>query len=219
MLEVQNINKSFGKKVILKNISFHCNIGEIIGIFGRNGSGKSSLLKIIHGTLKSNTGEIEINSEILTRKKIILSKLIAYLPQDTFLPGNIKVRNIIPLFFPDGDYQDKIFYAKGVSHIANKKIGTLSLGQLRYLEILLIGHLEHPYMMLDEPFSMIEPLYIEIIKEFLISLKSEKGLIITDHYYKDVLEVTDRNFVIKNGEQLWVKDKIDLEGFGYLKSN
>jgi len=74
-------------------------------------------------------------------------------------------------------------------------------------------------MMLDEPFSMIEPLYIEIIKEFLISLKSEKGLIITDHYYKDVLEVTDRNFVIKNGEQLWVKDKIDLEGFGYLKSN
>lgn len=219
MLEVRNINKSFKEKEILKDVSLRCDIGDVIGIFGRNGSGKSSLLKIIHGTLKADSIKLEINSKLINPKKIIPSKSIAYLPQDSFLPKNLKVRNIIPLFFSNGNNQDKIFYSKGISHFENKKIGTLSLGQLRYLEILLIGNLEHPYVMFDEPFSMVEPLYKDIIKEFLIGLKNEKGLIITDHYYNDVLEITDRNFIIKSGQKLNIKGKEDLEKFEYLRKN
>lgn len=219
MLEIRNINKSFGKKEILKDVSLKCNIGDIIGIFGRNGSGKSSLLKIIHGTLKADSIELEINSKLINPKKIIPSKSIAYLPQDSFLPKNLKVRNVIPLFFSNGDDQDKIFYSKGISHFENKKISTLSIGQLRYLEILLIGNLEHTYIMFDEPFSMVEPLYKEIIKEFIIDLKNEKGLIITDHYYNDVLEITDRNYIIKNGQKFKIKSKEDLEKFEYLRKN
>lgn len=219
MLEIQGVNKSFGKKEVLKDISLKCNIGNIIGIFGRNGSGKSSLLKIIHGTLKADSIKIKIDSKIINSKKIIPAKHIAYLPQETFLPKNLKVREIIPLFFTSGDNQDRIFYSKGVSHFENKKIGTLSLGQLKYLEILLIGNLTHSYIMLDEPFSMIEPLYKDVIKEFLIALKSKKGLIITDHYYNDVLEITDRNFIIKDGEKHYVKNKEDLTKYEYLNRN
>ena len=73
--------------------------------------------------------------------------------------------------------------------------------------------------MFDEPFSMVEPLYKDIIKEFLIDLKNEKGLIITDHYYNDVLEITDRNFIIKSGQKLNIKGKEDLEKFEYLRKN
>lgn len=219
MLEIQNVSKSFGEKEILKDISLKCNIGNIIGIFGRNGSGKSSLLKIIHGTLKADSIKIEIDSETIKPKEIIPARHIAYLPQETFLPKNLKVRDIVPLFYPNGDNQDRIFYSKGISHFENKKIGTLSLGQLRYLEILLIGNLTHSYIMLDEPFSMIEPIYKDVIKEFLVDLKSKKGLIITDHYFNDVLEITDRNFIIKNGEKLYVKNETDLAKYEYLNKN
>lgn len=216
LLEVQNLNKSFGKKKILQDISFYCKTGEIIGVFGRNGSGKSTLLKIIFGTLKADSGKLLVNNQYLKSKNVVPSRKIAYLPQNTFLPKNIKVRDLIPVFFPNGDDQDKIFYSKGVSHFETRKVGQLSLGQLRYLEILLLGHLKHPFLMLDEPFSMIEPLYKDFIKNLLAKLKETKGIILTDHYYNDVLEITNRNFIIKDGEKTNVKSKSDLVKYNYL---
>lgn len=191
-------------------------MGEIVGIFGRNGSGKSSLLKIVHGVLRADSVTINIDSQTLSSREVIPSRIIAYLPQETFLPKGLKVRNLIPLLLPGGEEQDKVFYSKGVSDFENRKIGQLSLGQLRYLEILLIGNLGHPYMMLDEPFSMIEPLYKDIIKEFLDKLKERKGLIVTDHYYHDVLEITNRNFMIRDGKRIDVDNKDDLIRNGYL---
>lgn len=218
MLEIKGVKKSYGNKIILRGISFTCKPGEVVGIFGRNGSGKSSLFKIVHGTLKADAVAIYLNGQAVRPKEVIPSKSIAYLPQDTFLPKNLKVRNLIPLFYPDGDDQDKIFYAKGVSGFENRSIGKLSLGQLRYLELLLIGNLQHPYLMLDEPFSMIEPLYKEIIKEFLTDLKKKKGIMVTDHYYHDVLEVSNKNFVIKEGNKIDVNHKEDLVNHNYLST-
>lgn len=218
MLEIKEVRKTFGQEEILKKISFSCDIGEIVGVFGRNGSGKSTLLKILHGTVKADSIAMILDGRAINPNDVIPSKYIAYLPQETFLPTSMRVRNLIPLFFPLGDNQDKIFYSKGVSEFENRKVGELSLGQLRYLEILLIGNLEHPYLMLDEPFSMIEPIFKEIIKEFLLGLKEEKGILVTDHYYEDVLQITNTNFIINNGENSWVRDKSDLMEFGYLRT-
>lgn len=216
LLQVTGVNKSYGKKTILKNINLECNIGEIIGIFGRNGTGKSTLLKLIFGTVKADSILLKINSEIISQKNIIPSKKIAYLPQDTFLPKEKKVRAIIPLFFPNGNDQDRIFYAPQVSSFEKKQIGKLSLGQLRYLELLIIGNLNHPFLLLDEPFSMIEPIYKDVIKTLLIKLKESKGIILTDHYYNDVLEITDKNFVIKDSETIEISTKNDLVKYEYL---
>ena len=91
------------------------------------------------------------------------------------------------------------------------------MGQKRYLELLLVAHLPHPFLMLDEPFSMIEPLYKEVIQEFLISLKAKKGILLTDHYYTDVLKISDRNLVLVNGVSPLVQEEADLRDFGYLK--
>lgn len=219
LLKVTDVNKSYGKKAILKNINLDCKVGEIIGIFGRNGTGKSTLLKLIFGTVKADSILIKINSEIISQKAIIPSKRIGYLPQDTFLPKERKVREIIPFFFPKGDDQDKIFYSPQVSSFEKIKIGKLSLGQLRYLELLIIGNLNHQFLMLDEPFSMIEPIYKDVIKSLLLKLKKSKGIILTDHYYNDVLEITDENFVIKDSEIIKVADKSDLVKYEYLRSN
>ncbi|MDA9309376.1 ATP-binding cassette domain-containing protein [Flavobacteriaceae bacterium] len=219
LLKVTDVNKSYGKKAILKNINLDCKVGEIIGIFGRNGTGKSTLLKLIFGTVKADSILIKINSEIISQKAIIPSKRIGYLPQDTFLPKERKVREIIPFFFPKGDDQDKIFYSPQVPSFEKIKIGKLSLGQLRYLELLIIGNLNHQFLMLDEPFSMIEPIYKDVIKSLLLKLKKSKGIILTDHYYNDVLEITDENFVIKDSEIIKVVDKSDLVKYEYLRSN
>lgn len=219
LLKVTDVNKSYGKKAILKNINLDCKVGEIIGIFGRNGTGKSTLLKLIFGTVKADSILIKINSEIISQKAIIPSKRIGYLPQDTFLPKERKVREIIPFFFPKGDDQDKVFYSPQVSSFEKIKIGKLSLGQLRYLELLIIGNLNHQFLMLDEPFSMIEPIYKDVIKSLLLKLKKSKGIILTDHYYNDVLEITDENFVIKDSEIIKVVDKSDLVKYEYLRSN
>ena len=219
LLEITDLNKSYGKKTILKNINIECKVGEIIGIFGRNGTGKSTLLKLIFGTVKADSILIKINTEIISQKAIIPSNKIAYLPQDTFLPKEQKVRDIVPFFFPNGDDQDKIFYSPQVSSFEKTKVGKLSLGQLRYLELLIIGNLNHTFLMLDEPFSMIEPIYKDVIKNLLLKLKESKGIILTDHYYNDVLEITNKNFVIKEAEKIEIMDKDDLVKYDYLKSN
>lgn len=217
-LKVTGLNKSYGKRAILKDINLDCRVGEIVGIFGRNGTGKSTLLKLIFGTVKANSIHISINSKNISQKDIIPSKKIAYLPQDSFLPKEKRVRDIIPMFFPKGDDQDKIFYSPKIYSIEKIKVGHLSLGQLRYLELLLISNLNHQFILLDEPFSMIEPLYKDVIKDLLREVKKEKGIMLTDHYYNDVLEITDRSFILKDAQKIDIIDESDLVRHNYLRS-
>lgn len=216
VLEIRNARMQFGQRLVLNNVNLTCNSNEIIGIFGRNGAGKSTFLQIIFGTLKAKSIEIIIDSQPFLQNQIIPSQKIAYLPQHPFLPKGLKVRETIPLFFPNGEDQDKIFYSPKVSAFENIQIGKLSLGQLRYLELLLIGNLEHNFLMLDEPFSMVEPLYKEVIKNLLLDHKKTKGIILTDHYYNDVLEITDKNYLINDGNFIKIKDIDDLIDFNYL---
>ena len=213
-LLINRIVKSFGKSQILCNIDFDCQIGEIIGLLGRNGCGKSTLLKILFGTIKADAIDIRLNSKIFDPAKNICNRSIAYLAQDSFLPKNLKVRNIIPIYYQDGEQQDQIFYDPRIAKIENQKIGTLSHGELRYLEVLLISRLPHKFILLDEPFSMIEPLYQDAIKDLLLTIKHDKGIILTDHYYYDVLQITDRNILI-NLRNLHSVNKNRLVKFGF----
>lgn len=215
-LSVTGIIKTFGKKTVLNNAYIRCESGEIIGIFGRNGSGKSTLLKTIFGSQKAESISVSINGKHFLPKEIIAQQKIAYLPQDPFLPKNKTVKNIIPLVLEKGSLQDKLLYLSEIHELADRKIGELSMGQLRYLELLLISNLPHPFLMLDEPFSMVEPLYKEKIKELLLKLKKDKGIIITDHYYIDVLEVSDKNLLLKNGKIIPIDNTRELVTHGYL---
>lgn len=214
-LDVKSVSHFFGERQILSDISFSCRTGDVIGIFGRNGTGKSTLLKILFGTLPPSKSEIYLDNEMVSNK-IILNKFIAYHHQEVFLPKRTTVKNLIPLYFPDGEKQNKLFYDPGINKIENKKVGALSIGEQRYFQFLLILHLDHYFILLDEPFSMIEPLYKDLIKEKIKANKHQKGFILTDHYFADVLQVATIKKVIKDGVMKTVIKDTDLVDFGYL---
>lgn len=219
IFKLHNARISFGNKAVLKEVSFSLETGEILGLFGRNGTGKSTLLKMIFGTLSKGSINISLAEAIFNPSKNIKKKQIAYLPQVSFLPINIKVRDLIPIYFSAEKKQDKVFYDPYISSYASKKIGELSLGQVRYLEVIFLANSEHPFLMLDEPFSMIEPIYKARIKNILEEVKDEKGIIITDHYYKDVLDISTQNLLIKDGKGYQIKDVEDLRKQEYLSKN
>ncbi len=217
-LFIKSVVHSFGKRQILSEIHFTCKTGDVLGIFGRNGTGKSTLLKILFGTVKAIFSEVYLDNKIVD-KNIRLNTITAYHHQEVFLPKHMTVKNLIPLYFPEGEKQNKLFYDQRINKIENQKVGALSIGEQRYLQFLLILHSDQPFLLLDEPFSMLEPLYKELIKEKIESYKREKGFIITDHYYKDVLQVANIKKVIRDGVMLAVNQGSDLIDFGYLSNN
>ena len=218
-LRIEHLTKTFGSRKLLHNTGFDISTGDIMGIFGRNGCGKSTLLKILFGIIKADSLSIEHNGKPFRPEDVIPHQLIGYLAQEPFLPTHLKVRDIIPLYYPDSAGQDKIFYAPNIHKMADTKAGQLSMGELRYFELLMVAHLPHPFLMLDEPFSMVEPLYKEKIKELLYSLKEKKGIIVTDHYYRDVLEISNKNVLLKDGTLHTVNNEADLISHGYIAGN
>ena len=216
LLTITDLTKNFSNKSILDYVGLECTTGEIIGIFGRNGSGKSTLLKILSGTLKPDTCRLHINKKPIETKDIIAKRIIGCLPQISCLPKALKVRDIVMMCHEDEAIQDKILYNPLVDKISGNTAGKLSMGELRYFELMLIAAMPHPFLLLDEPFSMIEPLYREKIREFLHEIKVTKGIIITDHYYNDVFLTSHRNLILKNGRLIPVATTEDLAGHGYL---
>lgn len=122
------------------------------------------------------------------------------------------------MYHHDQELQDAVFYDPYIASFTARKVSELSLGQRRYFEVVLLANSSHPFLLIDEPFSMIEPLHKERLKDFLNSIKRTKGIIITDHYYNDVLEVSTQNIILKDGLINTITTKEDLLKYDYLKS-
>jgi len=213
-LEVDSIRKSFGDKQILTDISLKCQPGDIIGLLGRNGTGKSTLLKIIFGTLYTDYKFIRIDDEVLTQP-FKTKNSIAYLPQDNFLPKNITVNKVVEIYSDDFD-QKKFLEDDVLSKVTETKIGNLSGGESRYLEVKLLLNLDSIFVLLDEPFNGISPLHIELIKAMILNKSSKKGIVLTDHDYRNVLDIANKYYLLFDGGLKSVKTKQDLIDLGYV---
>lgn len=213
-LEVDSIRKSFGDKQVLTDIALKCQPGDVIGLLGRNGTGKSTLLKIIFGTLFTDYKFIRINDEILT-KPFKSNNTIVYLPQDNFLPKNITVKKVVEFYSDDFD-QKKFLEDDVLSKVTGTKIVNLSGGESRYLEVKLLLNLDSVFVLLDEPFNGISPLHIELIKTMILNRSSKKGIILTDHDYRNVLDVANKYYLLFDGGLKPVKTKQDLIDWGYV---
>lgn len=215
VLEAESIICGFGNRLILTDVYLKCCTGEVVGILGRNGSGKSSLLKIIFGTLKAESRIIRINGKNIN-SPFPQGRLIRYLPQHSFLPPSYKLRALVKYLVASPDGQQKIFQDLHISRHLNKKARELSGGERRYFEVLLLLNSGAQFVLLDEPFMGIEPLYKEKIKELIREYRLEKGIIITDHDYRNVLDVCGSIKLIVNGVCRHLKEAEELEVWGYV---
>jgi ABC-type multidrug transport system ATPase subunit len=214
---IKFLSHKFKDRTIFSDTGIELTTGNIAAIFGRNGTGKTTLFKILFGALQPDYAEIYLDGELLP-KGFKLNSIIGYHTQEIMLPKNLLVHNLIKLYITDGEKQNKLFYAEGINNIEKRAVGKLSLGQQRYLQFLLILNLNHKFILLDEPFSMVEPLYKDLIRGKIKDYQSEKGFLITDHYYLDVLEIADTLNLIKENKICPVLNASDLVTHNYLSN-
>ena len=195
-LKVDSVELSFDGRKILQDVALHCSQGEIVGLLGRNGSGKSSLLKIIFGSLKPTYRYVGIDDRYIQNGYSDGS--IAYLPQHNYLPHHIKISSLARMLI-DPIFWDEFAGQPIYKNHHHKTAGELSGGELRMLETLLVVYNKADFILLDEPFTHISPVQTEFFKPVIKACAKRKGIIITDHQYYNVLDVADRLIILENG--------------------
>jgi ABC-type multidrug transport system ATPase subunit len=213
-LHVDSVIKTFGTRQVLTDIYLSCSKGEIVGMLGRNGSGKSTLLKIIFGSLLPDQKFVLIEDKII--KGIYDNRnLVNYLPQYHFLPNHVKASTIISLFC-DKRNASLLKSNDQIKPMLARKSRQLSGGEKRLLEILLILHSNAHYLLIDEPFNGLDPLYKDYIKDIIREQSKSKGLIITDHDYRNILDVSTRVVLLHDGGIREISDINQLKVLGYI---
>ncbi len=214
LLEADSIQLEFGNRKILTDVYFSCETGKICGLFGRNGQGKSCLMNIIYGSLEAASKSVRIDgvSVFQAYKK---PDLVLYLPQFNFIPHSITLKRVFQDFnlsYPDFESRFPEFRSKYRTHT-----GDLSGGQRRLVEVYVILRSHTRFVLLDEPFTHIMPLHMEMIKAIMVEEKSTKGILLTDHMYREFAGICDAIYVLKDGKLHVANSMEDLETLGYAR--
>ncbi len=216
LLEIDSVNLRFGSERILQDVYLKSETGKITGLLGRNGSGKSCLMKIIFGELTPNDKSIRINGNALMTS-YRSPKVIRYLPQKRFVPNRLTVKRIFSDF--NLDFSDFVAYFPAFEKFYRSKVMHLSGGERRIVEIYTILTSQTKFCMLDEPFSQVMPIYVDAIKQLMLREKEKKGILITDHMYQHVVGICDDLYVLNDGKTYLTKNVEDLEALGYITTD
>lgn len=213
-LHVDSTNKSFKGKKILQDIYLSCETGKIVGLRGINGAGKSTLLNIIFGTLKGDSQFIRINDKVL-QSQMDRKGNMAYLPQYSFIPKGIKIRKLISLFCNKED-TEKLLQLSIIKPFLSETAKNLSGGEKRMIEILLLIYSDSKFILLDEPFSALSPKMTDEIQRHIRRQSEKKGIIISDHRYQEVLDISDDIYLLSDTFLKQIKDLKELQQYNYL---
>jgi len=214
LLEIDSVQLSFGERTILNNIYIQSKTGRITGVLGRNGCGKSCLLKLIFGEIKTNEKSVRIDGHQLFEENRNANDM-RMLPQFNFLPKHIKVIQAFEYF--DIDFTAFCDLFKEFVTWEHFKIKHLSNGNARIIETYLILRSNTKFCILDEPFSHLSPISARIFIEIMKQEKENKGIILTDHLYKYITEVSDDLYLIKDCVSYKINSAEELKKYGYLK--
>lgn len=212
-LEVDSLIHSYGRDPVLAGVYFTCEPGEVVGIVGRNGCGKTTMIKCLLGLIQPESMHLSVDGEIV--KCGFASGHFGCLSQDPFLPRRISVRKAVRLFLPDNASRTAVLEDPRIAPLSGRRIARLSGGEHRYLEVLLVTRLPAPYLLLDEPFTEIEPVHRGPVKQLIRTTAQKRGVVVTDHAYHDILEVSDRVVVLSDGVLRNVESEEDLTRWGY----
>ncbi|MEG0519456.1 MAG: ATP-binding cassette domain-containing protein [Bacteroidales bacterium] len=214
VLEIDSVRLSFGNRQILQDIWLKLETGRVTGLLGRNGSGKSSLMQIIFGELMPEDKSLRMNGiPILGCYRNPHDMM--YLPQFSFIPGSLSVSKVFQLF--KIDYACFLDYFPHFEQLKESVLAELSGGERRVIEVYCILCAPTGFAILDEPFSQIMPVHIEVFKQIIANQKRTKGILLSDHYYRDIIDSSDAIYILANGKTTLISSLKQIEELGYAR--
>ena len=216
MIELVNIEKRFGNKRVLRNINLNLQEGKVYGLFGPNGVGKTTLLKIMAGYNKKTSGEYKINGLDFTYEN---KDHITFISDKEIFYGWMKIKDAVKYykdFFTDFDEEKCLRLVKMMKLEADDKINVLSKGMKARLKVALAISRDAKLYLLDEPLGGLDPVSRKIILDTIKTLMNQNGiLIITSHLVNDVADIIDHVLFISEGGIIvdTEKSKLDLENY------
>lgn len=213
ILEADSIQLEFNGRRILSSVYLKMETGKITALLGRNGSGKTCLMNIIYGSMSCEKSvRIDHSSQ---KNAFERPDLLRYLPQFNFIPPQFTLKKVF------NDYGlDYILFEQSFPSFKSKyksTLGNLSGGERRTVELYVMLKNKTQFVMLDEPFTHLNPVEIEKVKELIMEEKKQKGILVTDHLYKQVIDIADHIYVLENGYMHLGKTMDDIERYGYAK--
>ena len=213
-LVVKNIAKAFGKRQVVRDVSLSLQRGEVVGLLGPNGAGKTTCFYMIMGLIGVDSGKISIDGEDVTRLPMYQrARLgVGYLPQEASIFRGMTVEEnvlaVAELVEKDRAARmaqvDSLLSELHVEHLRHQAATSLSGGERRRVEIARALASRPSFMLLDEPFTGIDPLAISDISDLVRYLKQRGlGVLITDHQVRETLQIVDRAYVMYDGQVLF----------------
>lgn len=212
-LEAVGLTKFYHKKEVVSNVSITVDRGEVVGLLGPNGAGKTTTFSLILGLIQQDAGQIFLGGEEISGLPMYIRarKGLCLLPQESSAFRKLSVEdNLLSIVesIPEGSPKGngnlrEVLNELGLTKLTNVKAFTLSGGERRRLEIARSLVTNPEFILLDEPFTGIDPLAILDLQEIILTLKEKGiGVLITDHSVRETLKVTDRAYIIDKGKIL-----------------
>ncbi|MFO0795131.1 MAG: LPS export ABC transporter ATP-binding protein [Candidatus Brocadiaceae bacterium] len=210
LLRAEGLTKSYGKRTVVNQISFEVNDGEIVGILGQNGAGKSTSFNMIIGAIRPDSGRVIFQNEDITDLPIYLRarKGMGYLCQEPSVFQRLTVEENILAILETHRYSNAEKYKRlvelldefNLKSLAKSKAYILSGGERRRLEIARALASSPSMILLDEPFTGVDPIAVSEVQDIVLKLKNKGiGLLITDHNVREALSITTRSYIINEG--------------------
>jgi len=214
LLETINLVKRYGNRTVVDRVSYRVRHGEIVGLLGRNGAGKTTSFRITIGMITPNGGQVIFNGEDITPLPMYkrAQRGLGYLSQEPSVFQRLTVRqNLLAILesMRMGRRErkaraDSLLEQFGLKHLARQLARDLSGGERRRLEIARSLITEPQLILLDEPFSGVDPIAVEGLQTEIRRLREQHGIaiLLTDHNVRETLSVTDRSYIIHEGQVL-----------------
>lgn len=207
LFRAENLVKVYRKRRVVDRVSLHVNRGEIVGLLGPNGAGKTTSFYMIVGLIKSNGGRVFFRQEDITHLPMSrrARQGMSYLSQEPSVFRSLSVRDNIyailqTLKMSPADRKKRareLLQDLGIEHLAESKAYMLSGGERRRLEIARALVTTPSFILLDEPFSGVDPIAVSEVQQIIVDLKNQGlGILLTDHNVRETLSITDRSYIM-----------------------
>ncbi|HEY8514472.1 MAG TPA: LPS export ABC transporter ATP-binding protein [Candidatus Binatia bacterium] len=210
VLRANSLEKSYGRRRVLKSVSVEVHPGEVVGLLGPNGAGKTTTFYCVVGLTRPDSGSVTLGDKELTREPMFRRARhgISYLPQEpSVFRGLTVAQNIeailetLPLTTEQRRARlEELLEELSISHLANASASSLSGGERRRLEITRALVIAPSFILLDEPFAGIDPIAVIDIQNIIVQLKERGiGVLLTDHNVRETLGICDRAYILNEG--------------------